>query len=51
MRMSSTKVLAAVVLAVIVVLVIVQFGPSVLGGGAPVVSDSGHSGSSALPGR
>ena len=32
MRMSLTKVLAAVVLAVIVLLAIVQFGPSVLAG-------------------
>ena len=51
MRMSLTKVLAAVVLAVIVILVVVQFGPSALGGGAPGVSDSGRPGSSALPGR
>ena len=51
MRMSLTKVLAAVVLAVIVLLVVVQFGPSVLSGEAPAVSDSGHPGSSALPGR
>ena len=51
MRMSLTKVLAAVVLAVIVLLVIVQFGPSVLGSRAPAVSDAGHPGSSALPGR
>ncbi len=51
MRMSLTKVLAAVVLAVIVLLAIVQFGPSVLSGGAPAVSDAGHSGSSTLPGR
>jgi hypothetical protein len=51
MRMSLTKVLAAVVLAVIVLLVIAQFGPSVLGGRAPAVSDAGHPGSSALPGR
>jgi len=32
MRMSLTKVLAAVVLAVIVLLVVVQFGPSCLAG-------------------
>ena len=38
MRMSLTKVLAAVVLAVIVILVVVQFGPSVLSGEAPAVS-------------
>jgi hypothetical protein len=35
MRMSLTKVLAAVVLAVIVLLVVVQFGPSVLSGALP----------------
>jgi hypothetical protein len=50
MRMSLTKVVAAV-LVVIVLLVIVQFSPSVLGGGAPAVSDAGHPGSSTLPGR
>jgi hypothetical protein len=51
MRMSLGKVLAVVVFVVIVLLVIVQFGPSVLGGGAPAVSDAGHPGSSTLPGR
>ena len=51
MRMSLTKVLAVVVFVVIVLLVIVQFGPSVLGGAAPAVSDAGHPGSSTLPGR